>query len=83
MDEQFSTILSIAIIPQTIALISEKEKITEQEAINLFYSSKVYQALADERTKTWHFSPLTIYSMWKDEEETGEVIFPEEGLSYE
>ena len=58
-----------------------EEKITEQEAINLFYSSKVYRALADERTKTWHFSPLTIYSMWK-EEETGEVIFPEEGLSY-
>ena len=34
----------------------------------------------DEETKMWHFSPLTIFNIWKEEKETGKVVFPEEGL---
>ncbi len=78
MDEKFNSILSIAIIPQTISIIAEKENIDETEALNAFYHSKVYSLLAQEETKMWHYSPLTIYTMWKHEKETGEVIFPEE-----
>lgn len=78
MDEKFNSILSIAIIPQTISIIAEKENIDETEALNAFYHSKVYSLLAQEETKMWHYSPLTIYNMWKHEKETGEVIFPEE-----
>ena len=47
-------------------------------AMNKFYHSKTYEMLAKEETKMWHFSPMTVYSMWKHERETGEVVFPEE-----
>lgn len=78
MDEQFNVILSIAIVPQTVSLIAEKEHISENEALNEFYNSKVYSLLSKEETKMWHYSPMCLYSMWKDEKETGEVVFPEE-----
>lgn len=78
MDEKFNAILSIAIIPEVISLISKNENIDEIRAINEFYDSKVYSLLSDESTKIWHYSPLTIYHMWKEEKTTGEIIFPEE-----
>ncbi len=78
MDEQFNAILSIALIPQTVALIAEKEELDEMAAMNAFYQSRVYDYLSNEETKTWHYSPMTLYSMWKHEKETGEVAFPEE-----
>ncbi len=78
MDEKFNSVLSITIIPQTVSLIAEKEHIDEMKAMNEFYQSKVYAMLAEEETKMWHYSPLTVYNMWKHEKETGEVLFPEE-----
>lgn len=78
MDEKFNAILSIAIIPEVISLISKNENIDEIRAINEFYDSKVYSLLSDESTKIWHYSPLTIYHMWKEEKTTGKIIFPEE-----
>lgn len=78
MDEKFSSILSIALIPQTIDLIVNKEGLDEIAAMTDFYYSKTYEMLAKEETKMWHFSPMTVYSMWKHERKTGEVVFPEE-----
>jgi hypothetical protein len=78
MDEKFNSILSIALIPQTVDLIVTKEGLDDISAMNEFYNSKTYEMLAREETKMWHFSPMTVYSMWKQERETGEVVFPEE-----
>jgi hypothetical protein len=78
MDKKFDSILSIALIPQTVALIVEKDGIDDITAINEFYQSKVYDLLAKEETKMWHYSPMTVYMMWKHEKETGEIVFPEE-----
>ena len=78
MDEKFNSVLSIALIPQTIALIVEKNELDDITAINEFYQSKVYDLLSMEETKMWHYSPMTVYMMWKHEKETGEVVFPEE-----
>jgi hypothetical protein len=78
MDEKFHAILSVALIPQTIALIAEKEGVDDLAALRAFYDSKVYELLANEETKLWHFSPLTLYTMWKQEQETGKIDFPEE-----
>lgn len=78
MDEKFNAILSIALIPQTVDLIVKKEGLDDISAMNEFYHSKTYEMLAKEETKMWHFSPMTLYSMWKNESETGEVVFPEE-----
>lgn len=78
MDEKFNSVLSITIIPQTIAYIAKKEHIDEMKAMNDFYQSKVYAMLTQEETKMWHYSPLSVYNMWRHEKETGEVLFPEE-----
>jgi len=78
MDEKFNSILSIALIPQTVDLIVKNEGLDDISAMSEFYQSKTYEMLAKEETKMWHFSPMTVYSMWKHEKETGEVVFPEE-----
>ena len=78
MDEKFNSILSIALIPQTIDLIVKNEGLDDISAMNEFYYSKTYEMLGKEETKMWHFSPMTVYSMWKHEKETGEIEFPEE-----
>ena len=78
MDEKFNSILSIALIPQTVDLIVKREGLNDISAMNEFYQSATYEMLAMEETKLWHFSPMTVYSMWKHEKETGEVVFPEE-----
>lgn len=78
MDEKFTTLLSVVIVPKVIELMIQNEKLDEVSAITQFYESKSYEALAKEETKVWHFSPLTIFSMWKHEKETGILIFPEE-----
>jgi len=78
MDEKFNSILSIALIPQTVALIVEKKGFDDITAINEFYQSQVYDLLSNEETKMWHYSSMTVYMMWKHEKETGEVVFPEE-----
>lgn len=77
MDEKFNTILSIVLIPQIIDIIVNKDQIDEISAINDFYQSKTYEYLSKEETKMWHYSPMTIYLVWKHEKETGEIIFPE------
>lgn len=78
MDKKFNSILSIIIIPQTVDLIAKNEGIGDISAINEFYQSKTYEMLAKEETKMWHFSPMTVYLMWKHEKETGKIVFPEE-----
>ena len=78
MDEKFNSVLSIALIPQTVALIAENQRLDDITALNEFYQSKVYELLSKEETKMWHYSPITIYMMWKHEKETGKIIFPEE-----
>lgn len=78
MDKQFSSLLSVVIIPQVVDLIAVKENISEKNAIEEFYDSQVYKVLEREETKVWHYSPLTIYFMWKSEREIGEIAFPEE-----
>lgn len=78
MDDKFNSILSIALIPQTVNLIVENDGLDDITAINEFYQSKVYDLLSKEETKMWHYSPMTIYIMWKHEKDTSEVVFPEE-----
>ena len=51
MDNWFNSILSIALIPQIVALIIEKNELDELTAIKEFYQSKVYELLSNEKTK--------------------------------
>ena len=53
MDEKFNSILSIALIPQTVDLIVKNEGLDDISAMNEFYHSKTYEMLAKEETKMW------------------------------
>lgn len=75
--KKFQSILSIVLIPEIVYMISANERLDDLSSMNAFYYSKTYEMLAKEETKMWHFSPLTLYSMWKHEKEMGELLFPE------
>lgn len=77
MDEKFASMLGIIIVPQIIDIIIQNEKIKEEDALNAFYQSKTYNLLENEESKLWHLSPLAIYSIYKQEKETGELVLPE------
>ncbi len=74
---KFSALLGI-IIPQVTALIRQHYPYDEVTAVHAFYASKVYAALEDEATGVWHFSPMTLFSMFDEEQKTGDFAFPEE-----
>jgi hypothetical protein len=78
MDKKINTLLGTAIVPQIIDLIMKNDGESDIKAVEKFYNSKTYEVLSDAETDVWHLSPLTIYNMWKQEVETGEVLFPEE-----
>lgn len=78
MNHKFITLLSTAIIPQVVKLIVEREGLDDLVAMNEFYQSQVYDLLSKEETKVWHYSPMTVYMMWRHEKETGEIVFPED-----
>ncbi|MDR1293256.1 MAG: hypothetical protein LBJ91_07690 [Clostridiales Family XIII bacterium] len=67
--------LSISLVVRQIA---DRDKLSEIDATRSFYNSGVYEALSNEKTKLWHFSPLTLYNMYRSEQETGVIDFPEE-----
>jgi hypothetical protein len=71
-------VLLVIIIPQIVKLISKKYKINQLESTRLFYQSQVASLLEEEKTKLWHFSPLTLFSMFDQEYKTGSFDMPEE-----
>ncbi len=73
--EKFSTIMGL-IVPEVIRLITENYPYDEVTASRKFYRSQVYASLEQKETKLWHFSPLTLYNMFDEEQKNGSFIFP-------
>ena len=65
-EDWFSALLAI-IVPSIIELITKNSNVDDVKAISRFYQSKFYQELADEKSKLWHYSPMTLYTMYQDE----------------
>ena len=76
-EDQFSAMLAI-IVPPIIEQIIKNSNVDDEKVISRFYQSKLYQELADETTKLWHYSPMTLYTMYQDELLTGSYDYPEE-----
>lgn len=66
------------IVPRLIKAIMEYNSMAEKDAFTLLYSSKLYEKLDREETKLWHLSVPTLYDMFKEEQDTGEITYPEE-----
>lgn len=78
MDKKKFEAMLILIVPDVIKLIVEKYQFNEIEALDRFYSSKLYEKLEQEETKLWHLSPLTLFNMFDEEQKTGDFVYPEE-----
>ncbi len=76
-EDQFSAMLAI-IVPPIIEQIIKNSNVDAKKVISRFYQSKLYQELADETSKLWHYSPMTLYTMYQDELLTGSYDYPEE-----
>ena len=76
-DEKFAPIMGI-LVEQVVHLIAENYEYDELVASNAFYNSKVYALLEQEETKLWHFSPLTLFNLFVEEQKTGSFELPEE-----
>lgn len=78
MDEdQFSAMLAV-IVPPIIENILKNSNVDDEKVILSFYRSRLYQELSDEKSKLWHYSALTLYTMYQDELLTGTYDYPEE-----
>lgn len=66
------------IVPRLIRMMMEKQTLTEKEALTQLYRSELYRQLEREETKLWHLSVPTLYDLWLEEKETGQITYPEE-----
>ncbi|MDR1217726.1 MAG: hypothetical protein LBJ99_03960 [Oscillospiraceae bacterium] len=66
------------IVPRLLNAIIEDREVAEKDAFTLLYSSKLYEQLDREETKLWHLSVPTLYDMFKEEQDTGKITYPEE-----
>ena len=81
MDEnKLSVVLSMT-VPKMIELMLENSKLSELGATEQFYCSRVYALLEEQETKLWHLSPLPLYNMFEEEQNTGKITFPEEACA--
>ncbi|MFQ6804791.1 MAG: hypothetical protein ACLRT5_08030 [Lachnospiraceae bacterium] len=76
-DEKFTAVMGM-LVEQVVHLITENYAYDELTASNAFYNSEVYALLEQEETKLWHFSPLTLFNMFDEEQKTGRFTLPEE-----
>ena len=74
--EQFIAIMPY-ISADLVSLIGEKKNISEDEALTVLYSSKLYSLLENEETKVWQYSTQMLYSLFEQEENTGSIEFPD------
>ena len=74
--EQFAAILP-TISADLIAMITDKQRISEEKAIIQLYASKLYAALEQEETKLWQYSTHMLYALYEQEKSTGELRFPD------
>lgn len=78
-DKRHSALLTV-IVPMVIEEIVKATGQDEKTVAERFYSSRVYDELADEARKIWHYSPKVLASMYDEEVRTGTITYPEEAF---
>jgi hypothetical protein len=73
---QFDALLPL-IAAALIQKIIEQKKISADEAFSLLYSSRLYCALDDEKTKIWHYSVEKLFQIFEEEMDSGIMELPE------
>jgi len=60
-----------------VAKIIEETGLDEDTAMEKLYSSALYSAMENEKTKVWHYSVPKLYELWDKETKTGQLVLPE------
>jgi len=79
MDKNISPVIAM-ITPGILNLLMENRRLNIEEASDLLYNSRLYQALEDEKTKVWRLGYPLLYDMLEEELTTGDITFPEEQI---
>jgi hypothetical protein len=79
MDKSISPVIAM-ITPGILNLLMENRRLNVEEASNLLYNSRLYEALEDEKTKVWRLGYPLLYDMLEEELTTGQITFPEEQI---
>ena len=66
------------LVPGILQRLMDEREINENEAGDLLYHSELYKKLEIEDTKLWRLSSFALYSLLKEELETGKITWPEE-----
>ena len=74
--EQFNSVFSI-IVSDLIKTIIKEKNLSEEDAIEYLYLSKVYKLLENEKTKVWQYSTPLLYSLLEREKKQGVFSLPE------
>ncbi len=75
--KEFQAVLQV-IVSRLTQMISKEINISDKDALSALYSSKLYEKLEQEETKVWHLSVPTLFSLFVEEQQTGNICFPEE-----
>ncbi len=57
--------------------IVAEQGLEEEIAMERLYSSALYAALEQEKTKVWHYSVPKLFELWDEEIRTGQLVLPE------
>ena len=60
-----------------VAKIIEETGLPEDAAMEKLYSSALYSAMENEKTKVWHYSVPKLYELWDKEIKTGQLVLPQ------
>jgi len=74
--EQFTALMPY-IISDLVSLIAENDQISENIAMERLYNSQLYKLLEQEELKLWQYSSHMLYSLFRQEQKTGNISFPE------
>lgn len=74
--KQFFAIMPF-ICADLVGMIAQREQIPENHALSKLYKSKLYSILEREETKLWQYSTEMLYSLFVQEERTGNIEFPD------
>jgi len=73
---KFAAILPVIVSGLTKKIIEEKG-ISEDEAFEKLYNSKLYAMLENEKTKVWYYSVPLLYDLYESEMTTGVLELPD------
>ena len=76
MDQDVFAVALPLLVSGLINKIIDETNISENEAFEKLYNSKLYELLEDEKTKMWTFSVPMLFDFYLDEIKTGSFKIP-------